>query len=203
MKGASRWVRRHLTGLPWVHRAFRNSIRDHEPGMVNLPPATGDDAGARWPQVDEPIRSAAGDYLGRAPFALRAAHVLGELQSFKDSSVLALVGPWGSGKTSLINLICEDLGESWQVCHSNMWAPPDVAALLADLFATIRSALPENDQARRLKSLLAEYAQLATPALSILPVAGNAAENIAGNLVTLRAQRPMQPLFNELTGQMR
>jgi len=174
-----------------------------ERAAVNPPHETNGGREAPWPQVDQPISSSAEDRLGRAPFARRAAQVLGELQSLEESSVLGLVGPWGSGKSSLINLICEELGEPWQVCRANMWAPPDVAALLADLFATIRSTLPENERARRLRSLLAEYAQLAIPVLTVIPVAGNVAEGVASNLVNLRARRPMQPLFDQLTGQLR
>jgi hypothetical protein len=40
----------------------------------------------------------------------------------------------------------------------------------ADLFATIHSALPESERAKRLKDLLADYAQLAIPALTVIPV---------------------------------
>lgn len=44
----------------------------------------------------------------------------------EDSTVLAVVGPWGSGKSSVINLACEELRKvdaSWKVCPANVWAP--------------------------------------------------------------------------------
>ncbi|MDQ2873911.1 MAG: KAP family NTPase [Actinomycetota bacterium] len=124
------------------------------------------------------------------------------MRALEDSSVLALVGPWGSGKSSLINLVCERIGASWQVRYFSTWAPPDVSALLADLFATIRSALPEGERTRWLKDLLVEYAQLAVPVLGVIPVVGSAAQGVAANLVQLRADRPMQSMFDELTAQL-
>ena len=155
------------------------------------------------PQADQPIAYAAEDRLGRGAFARRAAQVVGEVQGMEDSSVLGLAGPWGSGKSSLINLICEEIGEPWQVCRANMWAPPDVAGLLAELFATIRSALPDGGAAGRARALFAEYAKLAVPALSIVPVVGDAAEGIAANIVDYRADRPMSQVFEQLSAQLR
>jgi hypothetical protein len=200
MRGINRWAFR--LGLAFPDRNSFRRVKVDKRSVPGLTEGTGDAGEARWPQVDEPIGSAASDRLGRSPFAKRAAQVLGELQSLEESSVLALVGPWGSGKTSIINLICEELAD-WKVCRSNMWAPPDMAGLLADLFATIHTALPEGEQAGRLKGLLSEYAQLAIPALTLIPTVGNAAGGIASNVVALRAQRPMQPLFDQLTTQVR
>lgn len=157
----------------------------------------------QWPQVDQPISTRAADLLGRGPFVQRVAQVLDELQALEESSVLALVGPWGSGKSSLINLVCEQVGEPRQVRRANTWAPPDVSALLTDLFATIRSALPDDKRTKQLKNQLSEYAQLAVPALGAIPVVGAVAQSVASNLVKLRSERPMQSSFDELTAQLR
>jgi KAP-like P-loop domain-containing protein len=81
----------------------------------------------RWPQVDQPISTRAADLLGRGPFVQRVVQVLDEMRVLEDSSVLGLVGPWGSGKSSLINLVCEQIGASWQVRRASSWAPPDVS----------------------------------------------------------------------------
>lgn len=57
---------------------------------------------------DNPIRSRADDVLGRA----RAARSVARLVRDADASegyVVGLLGPWGSGKTSLINLVREEL----------------------------------------------------------------------------------------------
>ena len=54
---------------------------------------------------DRPIRTPAEDVLGRAGFALRIARSIDELEVAKDGFVISLEGQWGSGKTSLIELI--------------------------------------------------------------------------------------------------
>src|SRR6185437_9507750 len=178
-----------------------------EPGSGSTGPDVSDRAtnslSLPWPQVDQPISTGSDDLLGRNTFAGRVVQVLKEMHALEDSSVLALVGPWGSGKTSLINLVREQLGEPWEVRIASTWAPPDVTGLLAELFATIRSALPEGERTRRLKGLLNEYGQLAVPTLAMVPVLGQAAQGVAENLVKLRAGRPMQARFDELAGHLR
>jgi KAP family P-loop domain len=156
-----------------------------------------------WPQVDVPIAGPAEDLLGRGAFVDRVAEVLDELQASEESSVLALVGPWGSGKSSTINLISERVSGSWQVCTLNTWAPADVPALLADFFAAIRAVLPGGKRSRRIRELLSEYAQVAVPALGAIPVAGSAVQGMAENVVKLRAAQPLQSRFNELARQLR
>jgi predicted KAP-like P-loop ATPase len=55
---------------------------------------------------DKPIVSKQQDVLGRARFAEQLAR---DLQGWngKDSLVVALYGAWGSGKTSLKNIVLE------------------------------------------------------------------------------------------------
>jgi predicted KAP-like P-loop ATPase len=53
---------------------------------------------------DKPIVSKKEDLLGRAKFAEQLAH---DLQAWegRDSLVVAVYGSWGSGKTSLKNMV--------------------------------------------------------------------------------------------------
>lgn len=57
---------------------------------------------------DQPIKNAPEDLLSRAKFASTLAQTL---LAYKDSAPLTigLFGPWGSGKTSLVNLIINDI----------------------------------------------------------------------------------------------
>lgn len=57
---------------------------------------------------DEPISNPKSDRLDRKAFAENLAHVICRLER-EQSTVLALVGPWGSGKTSIKNLVIEEL----------------------------------------------------------------------------------------------
>jgi predicted KAP-like P-loop ATPase len=57
---------------------------------------------------ERPIRSLAEDELGRSGFARAVAKVITQWTG-RDSLVLAIYGPWGSGKSSLKNMILDGL----------------------------------------------------------------------------------------------
>jgi predicted KAP-like P-loop ATPase len=71
-----------------------------------------------------PIRTAAEDLLGRKQFAQALARVLYHHRG-NDSLVVALRGGWGSGKTSIKNLVVEALvpvgGDPMRVVGFNPW----------------------------------------------------------------------------------
>jgi hypothetical protein len=54
---------------------------------------------------DRPIKRPSEDLLGRAGFALELARAIDRLAVASDGFVIALLGEWGSGKTSVIELI--------------------------------------------------------------------------------------------------
>jgi hypothetical protein len=57
----------------------------------------------KW-NADRPVKRPEDDKLGRAAFAQRIARELSGWRQ-KDSLVISLNGDWGSGKTTLANLI--------------------------------------------------------------------------------------------------
>jgi predicted KAP-like P-loop ATPase len=59
---------------------------------------------------DRPIESAAQDLLGRSSIASLLAQKISEWRG-QESLVIALYGPWGSGKSSVKNMILEKLAE--------------------------------------------------------------------------------------------
>lgn len=162
-----------------------------------------------WPQADRPIKSAAQDALGRSTFVDRVAKVISEVQHMEDSTVLAIVGPWGSGKSSVINLACDQLkklDDSWKICPANVWAPPDAPALVSELFAVISDALPKDERGAKVARLIGEWAPLVVSGLSLVPgvgstlgTVGNMAVGVANEATALRAQRPMQQVFKDLS----
>jgi len=60
---------------------------------------------------ETPIKTLAGDQLGRKSFAIALAKVIDQW-SGHESLVLAIYGPWGSGKTSLKNMVLDALTQS-------------------------------------------------------------------------------------------
>ncbi|MEV0360632.1 P-loop NTPase fold protein [Nocardia sp. NPDC050697] len=65
-----------------------------------------------------------------------------------SSVVFGLAGPWGSGKTSMLNLITKALSSApsqpaWSVVHFTPWAASDTDTLIAEFYTAIASALPQ------------------------------------------------------------
>ena len=82
--------------------------------------------------AEAPIRKASEDRLRRTDFATRIAGVLSEL-SLREGRVFAIRGGWGFGKSSLKNLISEQLdamdnGAAWLDFNPWQWGDGDAIA---------------------------------------------------------------------------
>jgi hypothetical protein len=128
--------------------------------------------------------------LGVARSWPRAVELLDQIGSKPSSTVVGLVGPWGSGKTSTIQMIASSLNRDlWGVTWINPWALSGPDAVVTELLGAIRSAVPEKTTAgERVRRQLSRYGALATPALSMVPVVGGAAAAMANEAVN-RARR--------------
>ncbi len=122
---------------------------------------------------DDPILVREGDLLYRGEFADRVAELVGHVAHQTPSAVLALVGPWGSGKTSVLNFVRSRLREQdqFKVVEFNPWMVADLPSLVADFFATLQSALP-GDDGRGVRDKLAAYARAASPIAGIVKLPG-------------------------------
>ena len=139
------------------------------------------------PDADRAITSRADERLRRTEFAdALAAQIASAGQS---GVVMALTGPWGSGKTSLLNLIEERLGEEPDtlVVRFNPWYFSGTEQLLQHFFSEMGAQLQEKSE--RLKDVgawLKRYGALLTPfrfvpvAGAVVEVAGKAAEAVGG-----------------------
>ena len=125
--------------------------------------------------ADRPIRSKSEDLLGRTTFAESLAEVV-EGWTGNDSLVIALYGPWGIGKSSIKNMVLEQLRSKspnaptvveftpWQ------WAAQD--QLAEAFFREIALALGKKDEANLAKkqadrfSAYAAYLKLGTHLIS-------------------------------------
>lgn len=102
--------------------------RRPEPGAIHAPgtlPAPGSQPGTHWPSPDHPITSANHDMLGRGRFAKRVAAVINEVRHVEESSVLAIVGPWGSGRRAVEGAIargaCTVEGARGPCSNASFW----------------------------------------------------------------------------------
>lgn len=114
---------------------------------------------------DLPIHSKAQDKLNRASFAESFGKAILDYQG-EDSLVLGLYGSWGSGKTSVLNMVLEYINTSAAekpiVLKFNPWNYSDQSQLIAQYFAELKRVLPTKkgdkgyEKASRLLDLYAE-----------------------------------------------
>lgn len=148
---------------------------------------------------DDPVRSVAQDQLGRGHVARRVADLLVSAHSWDSSLVFSLTGPWGSGKSSLLEMICEIVTsehEDWSIARFTPWASSDVDGLLGEFYSSLSSALPP-DRGKDARTALAVCAQVVAPALKIVPIAGEVlAQGVQLAADALSRRTPWQQAFD-------
>jgi predicted KAP-like P-loop ATPase len=135
---------------------------------------------------DQPIASASDDILGRTAFAKSLSKAI---LSYKDTASLSIgiMGAWGTGKTSLLNITLDDLAEQTQnlekekqpsIIRFNPWNFSDQNQLINQFFRELSSTLGRADHAGNAKAAgqqLKNYAKFFTP-LRLIPALGEYAK---------------------------
>lgn len=110
--------------------------------------------------ADRPIQSRRQDLLGRAGFAESLASAIKGWKG-NDSLVVALYGPWGSGKSSIKNMMLESLHQSEHDCpliiEFNPWEWSGKDRLAAAFFHEVGIALGEADSSESGKKRAAKW----------------------------------------------
>ncbi|WP_344514045.1 P-loop NTPase fold protein [Dactylosporangium maewongense] len=133
---------------------------------------------------DEPIGRPSDDRFGRQGFIAHAVELVQQIGTQPSSTVIGLVGPWGSGKTSSMHLIVAGLPEGiWRVTWINPWALSGADAVITELLGAIRAALPAGGPADRAKAALARYGKYAVPALGLIPLVGGPVKDAATHAI--------------------
>ncbi len=158
------------------------------------------------PWRDEPI-DAAGDTLGRREVAKVMTTQVRALHSWDSSVVFGLTGAWGSGKSSMINMVVDELRDDapdqqpWIISRFTPWAASDAEALIREFYLALTEQLPDKGKAR--KKML-KLAVAGSPLLKVIPMAGGAAADFSKDLLTrLMAEKPWQVLFDEASEALR
>lgn len=130
---------------------------------------------------DAPIKSSSEDILGRSKFAEQLAQSIINYTQI-DSFNIGLYGEWGSGKTSVINMVEESLSKLTEtkedktiIMRFNPWMFTDTNQLIAQFFEQL-SSIFKLQSANRLKKI-GENVQLFGETIeltSIIPAVGSA-----------------------------
>lgn len=124
---------------------------------------------------DHAIESAAQDKLGRGPFVRALAQAVRGLDASRGA-VIGLVGPWGLGKSSVLNMLVEELGNEPQLLTVRFepWMFSGASELVSLFFADVSRQLRgmhAGSKSDRLADLLDTYGQ-SLGMLKWVPVAG-------------------------------
>ncbi|MEL5350487.1 P-loop NTPase fold protein [Serratia nevei] len=148
------------------------SFSKNEP-LDDTPELRDDEAGKDQYIADLPIASKKDDKFNRAPFATRIAETLAT-RSDPSSIVLGLYGPWGDGKTSVLEMMQEELTthDGIIIVRFNPWHFQTEDLLLRGFFATLADAMGKSLPSMKEKagSLLQKYGSVLS--LASLTVGG-------------------------------
>lgn len=103
---------------------------------------------------DYPINNKDEDKLGRAPLAKKVSELVASYQG-SESFVIGIEGQWGSGKTSFINLVVNNIvdEENLVFIHFNPWNFSGQNELISDFFSALLEALEGKVNKGTIKSL--------------------------------------------------
>lgn len=130
---------------------------------------------------DRPIESANQDLLGRLTFSKQLAEAIFKYGG-KDGLVIGLFGKWGTGKTSILNIVVNEINSlSEDSCDKPIivkfspWNYTDKDNLISLFFRVLKNKLDiDKDEEKRKKigKALTDYSD-ALDALSLVPMVGS------------------------------
>ena len=150
---------------------------------------------------DLPITKSSDDKLNRQSFAESLAHVLLQ-SSFPTSFTVGLYGAWGSGKTSLLNMVIEQVESKNNdviILRFNPWLCSDPKQLITQFFKQLAGAIKiKKPKADTMCELVDQYADI-FDAANLIPYAGPAIATV-GKIFTNKARNRINQKNNDLQG---
>lgn len=133
---------------------------------------------------DNPIKKPEEDLLSRAGVANNLVNEIRDLDA-SEGFVMAVMGPWGSGKTSLINLVRLGLDQEPKIPHVdfNPWMFSGTEQLVNAFFVELATQLKIKDGKKfaQIASEIEAYGDLLNPlltSLAVLPFVGGWFERV-------------------------
>jgi len=122
--------------------------------------------------ADNPISTASEDLLQRSKFVERIVHEIDMIDA-SQGYVMAVMGQWGSGKTSVLNLVKERLSDSGTILvEYNPWLLSGAEELVSGLFREINAKLNKKGvKYRAAIDKIIDYGEILAPLTSV-PVVG-------------------------------
>lgn len=168
-----------------LRRKSAASAKDPTPDATSAQTAM---SGASVP-ADNPITKPEEDALGRAKFAQSFADQILKLDS-SEGVVVGVLGPWGSGKTSFVNLACARLNQSSiAVLEFNPWMFSGADQLVQAFFIELSAQLKLRHDFAEIGKLVEDYGETFS-GLGWLPFVGSWIER--GRAVTKVAAKLLQ-----------
>ena len=131
---------------------------------------------------DKPINNSKDDLLNRTSFSKQLAQAILAYAS-KDNFTISLCGKWGSGKTSILNMVVEyinDMTKDYEkteqpiIIHFNPWNYSNSSQLTVQFFKTILTKIKnasDNTALKKAGDALQHYSSI-IEYIELIPVAG-------------------------------
>jgi len=153
---------------------------------------------------DAPIRGRRDDLFGRDRIARRIAAEA--VTAPADAGfVIALTGAWGSGKTSLGNLVEEELTRDDRVVvfSFNPWLFSGAEDLVGHFFGELAAALGKGEgQLQQLAAKMARYAGALSSVASLAPAVGSQISAVLKGVGQLAATNSEDPSLQQRRGEL-
>jgi P-loop ATPase len=101
--------------------------------------------------TDKPIQNSTEDLLGRKSFSKTLSEAINQYKG-TDSLVIGLFGKWGVGKTSIVNMVLENLNDKI-IVNFSPWNYDSHSDLINLFFIELRKSIIDNGNVRDEKSL--------------------------------------------------
>ena len=174
-------IRQLTVKMSWISNILRRSKKESRSQDIGEQERVPDNRNERKVNIpgDNPIRHVEDDRLGRAIVARRFAQQVISLD-IREGVVVGVLGAWGSGKTSFINLArleFERLGAT--IIDFNPWMFSGAEQLVERFFAELSAQLKIRPEFAKIAEKIAEYGE-AFSSLAWLPGLGPWIERFKG-----------------------